>query len=466
MPLWNEIEGKSLDGLPLEKLLRSEGRTAWFATIDPDQRPGVLSVFEALNDEEAVQARLEAGARVQHPNLLVIRGTGTARLDDESLVYAVMEPFDQTLGEVLRERPLSPDETRDVAESLLSALETVEAAGLHHGHVDASGVLAVGDGIKLRSDCMTQRQGQQSDAPGLAALIYNALTGRRFSNERDAIQLPAPFATFVRAGIGNNGTLAAMRRVLSGANVTSSGVVADPIVSSTSASAVAPVAQVEAALPARTTAVASGLGQQAAARGPVPGAGIPRAALGEIDERPRKRPGVAIAAVVIMVILLAVFWYMFKRPLGHTPISGEASTSANPPDASAPAPSTPPPAPAEPPASATKPSAAATEPHTAAPVRRPSAATPAGQMASVVGERSVWHVVVYTYNREEAAQRKASELATRYPQFQPQSFSPTGHAPFLVVLGGGTDRQGAFARREAARAAGLPSDTYAQNFRK
>jgi hypothetical protein len=28
------------------------------------------------------------------------------------------------------------------------------------------------------------------------------------------------------------------------------------------------------------------------------------------------------------------------------------------------------------------------------------------------------------------------------------------------------DRQQAFVRREAARAAGMPSDTYAQNFRK
>src|SRR5581483_12250413 len=99
--------------------------------------------FEALNDEDSVQSRLETGARVQHPNLLVIRSIGRGRLEDESLVYAVMEPFDQTLAEVLRDRTLTPEETREVTESLLSALEAVEAAGLHHGHVDASGVLGV-----------------------------------------------------------------------------------------------------------------------------------------------------------------------------------------------------------------------------------------------------------------------------------------------------------------------------------
>lgn len=83
-----------------------------------------------------------------------------------------------------------------------------------------------------------------------------------------------------------------------------------------------------------------------------------------------------------------------------------------------------------------------------------------------MGERSVWHVVVYTYNRESAAQRKASELAAQYPQLEPQVFAPTDQGPYLVVLGGGMNRQDAFTRRDAARSAGLPRDTYAQNFRK
>ena len=96
MPLWNEIEGQTLEGLTLRKLLRSEGRTAWFSTEDPAGAPGVLSVFEALNDEDAVEARLQAAARVAQPNLLAIRKIGRGSLEDESLIYALMEPFDQT----------------------------------------------------------------------------------------------------------------------------------------------------------------------------------------------------------------------------------------------------------------------------------------------------------------------------------------------------------------------------------
>jgi hypothetical protein len=444
MPLWNEIEGEILDdNLPLQKLLRSEGRTAWFATTGADGQPAVVSVFEALNDEDTALARLQTAARVEHPNLLIIRRTGSTRFDGDPYVYAVMEPFDQTLAEVLRERPLAPEETREVTESLLSALETVEGAGLYHGHVDSAGVLGVGDNIKLRSDCLTQRRGDSSDAPALAALIYNALTGRRFSSERDALQLPAPFATLVRAGTGSNASLAAMRRVLSG-----------PAVTNAEAAAANPPAP---SAPAVAPSVLRTAPQTAAVSAP--------RKRDAIESRPRKRPGVAIAAIVLMAIALAVFWYISKRPTPHRSISGEAASPATEP---APA--------AVPPAATPTGDAAATMGAPETVKRSPAIGTKTGtrhssaqtsvEPAPAGAERSVWHVVAYTYNREEAAQHKATELAAQYPQLEPQVFSPNGQPPYLVTLGGGMNRQEAFARRDAARTAGMPSDTYAQNFRK
>jgi len=457
MPLWNEIEGEILDdNLPLQKLLRSEGRTAWFATTGADGQPAVVSVFEALNDEDTALARVQTAARVEHPNLLIIRRTGSSRIGGDPYVYAVMEPFDQTLAEVLRERPLTPEETREVTESLLSALETVEGAGLYHGHVDSAGVLGVGDSIKLRSDCLTQRHSDSSDAPALAALVYNALTGRRFSSERDALQLPAPFATLVRAGAGSNGSLASMRRVLSGPAVTSAEAAAVP-----PPAAKAPVAARSSATPATAPATPRTAANAAA---------TPRAALkqNEVGSRRRKRPGIAIAAIVLMAIALVVFWYITKQPARHAPISGEAASAPNPQQA----------APAAVPPAATPTGDAAATPETAKSAPRPEARTearaaarpaptnPATDAAPTSGERSVWHVVAYTYLYESAAQRKATELAAQYPKLEPQVFSPTGHAPFLVTLGGGTNRQEAFARRDAARTAGMPSDTYAMNFRK
>jgi eukaryotic-like serine/threonine-protein kinase len=430
MPLWNEIEGQTLDGFTLRKLLRSEGRTAWFSTEDSAGAPGVLSVFEALNDEDSVEARLRAAARIEHPNLLAIRKTGRGRLDDESLVYALLEPFDQALAEVLRDRPLTPDEAREVAGSLLSALEAIEAAGMHHGHVDASGVLGVGDSIKLRSDCLAPRR-TETDAAALAALIYNALTGRRYSSERDALHLPAPFATLVRAGVGTNGSLAAMRRVLNG-----------PAVPEPVAEAPAPPIPAAPRAAAPTPRVSQRVNE------PV------RSSKQRTPAKPHKRPGITIAAIIIMVIVLGIVWYAFKRPAGHTPISGEAAAPSTPQQPGAAVPST-----AAPVGDA---AAAMGAPETVKPPAKPSTATPPG----AGGERSVWHVVVYTYNSQKTAQQKAAELAQRFPQLEPQVFSPSGHAPYLVTLGGGMNRQEAFTRREAALAAGLPKDTYTQNFRK
>jgi hypothetical protein len=160
-----------------------------------------------------------------------------------------------------------------------------------------------------------------------------------------------------------------------------------------------------------------------------------------------------------MAIALVIFWYATKRPTRHTPISGEAASAPNPQQAP----------PADVPAAATPTGDAAATmgaPETVKSAPRPAPTKPATETAPTSSERSVWHVVAYTYIREEAAQRKATELAAQYPKLEPQVFSPTGHAPYLVTLGGGTDRQQAFARRDAARTAGMPADTYAMNFRK
>ena len=73
-------------------------------------------------------------------------------------------------------------------------------------------------------------------------------------------------------------------------------------------------------------------------------------------------------------------------------------------------------------------------------------------------------MVAYTFNREDQAQQKADSLAKRDPSLNPQVFSPSGHAPYLVTLGGPMTREQAEAFKQKARGAGLPRDTYAQNY--
>ena len=172
-----------------------------------------------------------------------------------------------------------------------------------------------------------------------------------------------------------------------------------------------------------------------------------------------------IAAIAMMLLVLLALYFTFRRPPAHTSITGQVrpSVTANEPAAvSAPTPNPD----AVPAKQAATTMGAATPPHETQLPARPSAALVPPAVPGVGSERSAWHVIVYTYTRQDAAQRKAEELAQRYPQLEPQVFSPHGRAPYLVALGGAMDRDAAIARRDAARKAGLPRDTYAQNYRK
>jgi hypothetical protein len=74
-------------------------------------------------------------------------------------------------------------------------------------------------------------------------------------------------------------------------------------------------------------------------------------------------------------------------------------------------------------------------------------------------------VVAFTYNREDQARQKAAEIAQSHPDLNPTVFTPSGHAPFLVTLGGPMSMQDAFALSGKAKREGMPRDVYAQNYR-
>jgi hypothetical protein len=113
---------------------------------------------------------------------------------------------------------------------------------------------------------------------------------------------------------------------------------------------------------------------------------------------------------------------------------------------------------------------AATTPTQAQPVAAspapvtPSAAKPADTSLLTSTAQAGWRVIAYTYNHEQQAQAKAIQLQQKYVNLQPQVFSPTGHAPYFVALGGPLDSSSAYALRNRARQSGLPRDTYARNF--
>ena len=217
MQFWNELEGRVFDGYLLRRLMRSEGRTAWFETDAGDGQRATISVTESLTDVDEVIERLEAAQRLQDPNLVVIFKVGRARFEKALFVYALMEYTEQNLYEVLEQQSLSKEDVQQVAEALVGALTTIHQHGLLHGHVEPASVLSVGETVKLRSDCLqTPGSTRAGDVAGIGATVFQAFTQRKAEKADDGQinRLPAPFAEIVRNSLSSRWSLAQVAAAL------------------------------------------------------------------------------------------------------------------------------------------------------------------------------------------------------------------------------------------------------------
>src|SRR5580704_15942069 len=209
MELWTEYEGRTIDGsFPLTKLLRPEGRSAFFSTSNGNGVPRVIRLIESHFDEDEILARWRGVTALDNPNVLKLEEFGQVVLDGTSLVYAVMEAVDANLGEVLNGQRLTVPETRQLAASLIAVLEALHAHGFVHEHVEAANVFAVGEVVKLRSDCIREtpegEEGQElkrRDVRDLAVLLLQALTQKKTLEAGGRDPLPAPFDQIVRKGM-------------------------------------------------------------------------------------------------------------------------------------------------------------------------------------------------------------------------------------------------------------------------
>ncbi|MEK6399002.1 MAG: hypothetical protein V4734_13010, partial [Terriglobus sp.] len=166
MHLWTEYEGNVLAGYPIDRLQRSEGRSAFFTTTTPDGKPALLRLTESHFDESELVGRWHKIAAVTHPHLQAIQHSGQITYDGVPLACCLLEPIDASLADVLRDRPLTLDETKEVAEAVAGALAALHAADLIHEHVDASNVYAHDESVKLRSDCVRECTGDfEADTP-------------------------------------------------------------------------------------------------------------------------------------------------------------------------------------------------------------------------------------------------------------------------------------------------------------
>jgi eukaryotic-like serine/threonine-protein kinase len=457
MNLWTEYEGRTIDGAyRLTRLIRPEGRSAFFSTSNGTGVPTVIRLIESHFDGDEILLRWRGVEALNHPNLVQLKSFGREVVDETQLVYAVLEPVDANLGEMLKERALTEEETRQVATSVLAAIEALHANGFVHEHVEPGNVLAVGEVIKLRSDCIRETpegaEGvalKKKDVRDYATVLLEALTQKQALEDaaRD-LRLPSPFEQIVRKGMSGEWGVeeigAALKPAAAVQMPTAPRVtvvetrVERPVVARAVAAA-APVAPSVPAAPSVASVVAAPV--SVARRLPVDE--------GSRGIGPR---GVAYGVGALLIVLLA-WYFVHSRP---------ASSSSGATEPAAPAKVVPTAPVVEKSSAAT---AAGPRPSAKLPTERASAPGPAVAQGPAGDGSGRWRVIAFTYNQEDQAQHKVAEIARSHPDLNPSVFTLSGHAPFLVTLGGQMSREDAFALSGKAKREGLPKDIYAQNYR-
>jgi len=173
----------------------------------------------------------------------------------------------------------------------------------------------------------------------------------------------------------------------------------------------------------------------------------------ETSERAPGRLLWMIGAVALVLIIVVT-----ARMLRHSPQPQPQASVAQVPQQNTPQ--------VSPPAAVAPKKPAAARSATPVPARVAAPVVPASVSAtnSATGGEA-WRVVAFTYNHQDQAQHKAQTIVSRHPELQAGVFSPRGNgAPYLVTLGGPMNRDAAVQLRDKAIRAGLPHDTYVQNY--
>ena len=149
----NDWVGRVIDGrFPLLEWLGSTEQAGVFRTElkGPQPQRAVIRLMPA--NAENAEKRLRdwaSAAKLSHPHLMRIFESGRTPVGGAELLYVVTEFADESLAQVIPERPLSAGEAREMLVPMLDALSYLHGQGMVHGHIKPSNVMVAGDRLKL-----------------------------------------------------------------------------------------------------------------------------------------------------------------------------------------------------------------------------------------------------------------------------------------------------------------------------
>ena len=149
-------EGKVVDGkYPLRQYIGGSDHSAVFLTEIPGEIPKQAAIKLIAADEGSADVqlgRLQLAAKLSHPHLLQTFDIGRWQLEHHQLLFVAMEYADETLSQILPQRPLTREETHALLTPTLEGLTFIHNNGFAHGHLQPANILVAGEQLKLSSD--------------------------------------------------------------------------------------------------------------------------------------------------------------------------------------------------------------------------------------------------------------------------------------------------------------------------
>ena len=155
VPIRGSLVGQVIDGrFSLIEWLGGSGTTGIFLTeiSGAAAQKAAIKLFSTPAQAEDRLSTWTEATSLSHVNLVRVLHFGRAEIDGAPVVYVVTEFAEEVLSQIIPERPLAPDEAREMLGPVLDALSYLHSKNYVHAHLRPSNILVVENEVKLSAD--------------------------------------------------------------------------------------------------------------------------------------------------------------------------------------------------------------------------------------------------------------------------------------------------------------------------